>query len=115
MPLYDNPPHRVTHYTSTSGRDDGGGVTLSYVLAQSAIPCSINTSGSSTRELFAQMGIVVTHRIAALASKISATVKRGDKFVADDNSAQYLIQGITYGRAYGNIPPFVYFDVQEQL
>lgn len=115
MPLYDNPPHRVSHYTSASGRDDGGGVTLSYTLAQSAIPCSINTSGSSTRELFAQMGIVVTHRIAVLASKITATVKRGDKFVADDTSASYLVQGITYGRTYGNIPRFAYFDVQEQI
>ena len=115
MPLYDNPPHRVSHYTSASSRDDGGGLTLTYTLAQSAIPCSINTSSGSTRELFAQQGMVVTHRIAVLASKVTATVKRGDKFVAEDTSASYLIQGITYGRAYGAIPPFAYFDVQEQL
>lgn len=115
MALYDNPPHRVAHYTSASGRDDGGGTTIIFTLAQSAIPCSINSSGSSTRELFAQQGIVVTHRIAFLASAISATVKRGDKFVAADNSATYLVQGITYGRAYGNIPAFLNLDVQEQL
>ncbi len=115
MPLYDNPPHRVTHYTSASGRDDGGGTTLTFTLAQSAVAVSINTTSSSERELFAQLGMIVTHRVAALLSKFTTAPKRGDKLVADDNGATYHVLGISAGRSYGNIPAFVYLECQEQL
>jgi hypothetical protein len=115
MPLYDNPPHRASHYTSASSTDTGGGVTLTYTLAQAAVPCSINTAGSSERELFAQQGIVVTHTIAILASAITTIPKRGDRFVTDDRNENYHVQGIRYGRAYGRVPEFVYLSTEQQI
>lgn len=115
MPLYDNPPHRASHYTSASTTDTGGGVGTTYTLAQFAVPCSINTASSSERELFAQMGMVVTHTIAILASAITTIPKRGDKFVTEDRSESYLIQGIRYGRAYGRVPEFVMLNCQQQI
>ena len=51
MALYDSPPHSVTSYTLTTSRDAGGGASYTYTSAQSAIPCSINTSSASTTEL----------------------------------------------------------------
>lgn len=115
MPLYDNPPHAVNTYTVASTQDTGGGTGLTYTLAQSSVPCSINTSSSSERELFAQQGIVVTHRVAFLSSVLTTPLTRGMKLVATDNSASYHVRGISTGRAYGNVKAFTYADCEEQL
>jgi hypothetical protein len=115
MALHDNPPHRVALYTSASGTDAGGGVSLTYTLSQSAIPCSINTASSSEQERFAQQGMVVTHTVAFLASVFTTTPKRGDKIVTADRTESFHVRGISYGRAYGNIPAFVYLACEQQL
>ena len=113
--LYNNPPHRVALYTSASGTDAGGGVVLNFSLAQSAIPCSINTASSNERDLFAQMGITVTHTVAFLASEFTTTPKRGDKLVTADRTESYHVRGIRYGRAYRKVPAFIYLDCEQQL
>ncbi len=115
MPLYDNPPHRITVQSVASGTDAGGGVTLSTTTVQTGLKCSINTTGSSERELFAQEGITVTHRVAVLSSLLTAPIQRGWQIVAEDTGATFLVQGISRGRAYGRIPSFTYLDVSEQL
>ena len=115
MALHDNPPHRVTTYTVASSRDTGGGTTLTYTAADSALPCSIDTAGASERETFGQQGIVVTHKIGILTSAITTAVVRGMKVVADDTAKAYHVNGISAGRAYGSIPAFTYLFVAEQL
>lgn len=115
MALYDNPPHRVTSYTVVSSTDGGGGVTLTYTAAQAAIPCSINTASASEREIFAQMGQVVTHTIAILSSAITTPIVRGMKVVADDTSLSFHVEGISAGRSYGSIPAFTYLHCSQQL
>lgn len=115
MALFDNPPHRASHYTSASTQDAGGGTGTTYTLAQSAVPCSINTASSSEQERFAQQGMTVTHTIGILASKLTAIPQRGDKFVTDDRSESFHVRGISYGRAYGNVPAFVMLFCEQQL
>jgi hypothetical protein len=115
MALHDNPPHRVAHYTSASGTDTGGGVTITYTLAQSAIPCSINTASSSEQERFAQQGMTVTHTVAFRSSVFTTVPVRGDKIITADRTESYHVRGISYGRAYGNVPAFVYLYCEQQL
>lgn len=115
--LWDNPVHRVSSYTSEASRGDGGGTTLTFTLAQAAIPCLINTSSASEVELFAQQGIRVTHTVSFKATALTTALSRGMKLVADDNSASYHVKGIRTGRGspLGTIPAFVYADCEEQL
>lgn len=117
MPLYTNPRHRCSSYTVDSGLDSGAGTKLTYTLAQSAIPCSINTASAATIEIFNQKGIVVSHTIGFLASTLTTTLVQGMKLVADDTGDTFLIQGIRQGRAAPNnsIPALVYADVSSQL
>jgi hypothetical protein len=113
--LHDNPRHRASLYSVASGTDNGGGTTLAYTLAQSAIAVSINTASASTQELFAQQNIVVTHTIGVLTSKLTSTPQRGWKVVV--GSAAYHIEGIRSGRASpnGTIPALLYLQVRELL
>ena len=115
MALHDNPPHRVTTYTVASSRDTGGGTTLSYTAADSALPCSIDTAGASERETFGQQGIVVTHKIGILTSAITTAVVRGMKVVTDDRSESYHVRGVSAGRSYGSIPAFTYLFCEMQV
>jgi hypothetical protein len=115
MALYDNPPHRVTTYTSDASRDAGGGTVVTWTAAQSGLPCSINTASASEREIFAQMGIVVTHTIGVLTSAITTPVVRGMKVVTGDRTESYHVRGISAGRAYGNVPAFTYLFCEQQL
>jgi molybdopterin synthase catalytic subunit len=116
MALHDNPPHRVTTYTSVTDNDDGGGGTaLTFTTAQSALPCSIDTASASERELFAQQGIVVTHKIGILTSAITTAIVRGMKVVTDDRSESYHVRGISAGRSYGSIPAFTYLFCEMQV
>ena len=57
MPLWDNPPHRVSSYTSANAGDSAGGHATTYTAAQSAIPCIINTASGSEQALFAQQNL----------------------------------------------------------
>ena len=115
MALHHNPPHRVHSYTVGSSRDTGGGTDLTYTLAQSSIPCSINTASATERELFGQQGIVVTHTIGILTSAITTAITRGMKVVATDTSKAFHVHGISAGRKYGTIPAFTYLHCEEQL
>jgi hypothetical protein len=115
MPLWDSPPHRVTVFSVASGTDAGGGTTLTYSSLQAAVPCIINTSSSSERELYAQQGVVVTHTVSFLKSAVTTTFARGMKLVADDTGASYHVKGIRNGRAMGSVPAFLYLDCEEIL
>lgn len=115
MPLWDSPPHAVNVQSVASGTDAGGGTTLTYTTEQSAAPCSINTADSSTRELFAQQGVVVTHTVAFLSSALTTALARGMKLVATDTGASLHVMGISAGRAYGNVPAFTYAHCEEQI
>ncbi len=115
MALHTNPPHAVTTYTVTSSTDSGGGVSLTYASAQSAVACSINTAGASERELFAQQGVVVTHTIGFLTATLTTALSRGMKFVADDTGLAFHVRGISHGRSYGGVPAFTYAYCEQQL
>lgn len=115
MALYDSPPHLITTYTSAAARDAGGGEVITYTAAQAALPCSIDTAGASEQLLFAQQGIVVTHKIGILTSAITTPITRGMKVVTDDRSESYHVRGISAGRSYGNIPPFTYLYAEQIL
>ena len=115
MALHDNPPHTVDTYTCASGTDSGGGVTLTYTVADSAVPCSINTASASTVEMYAQQGMRVSLTVAFLASALTTTLTRGMKLITGDTAKSLHIEGIRQGRAYGSIPAFVYADCSEQL
>lgn len=92
-------------------------MTLTFSLAQSAIPCSIDTMSSSEREMFAQQGMIVSHRVGIRSELLSTAVKRDDQFRPDDTGAIYTIRGISAGRAYAElgIPAFTYLMCDEQL
>ncbi len=113
--MFDRLPMRATIQSLSTATDAGGGVQLAYSTAQVGVKCSINTASASTRELFAQMGMVVTHRVAFLASDLTVTVQRGWQIITDDRSETYTVRGISRGRAYGPIPEFVYLDCESQL
>lgn len=115
MALFDAPPHTCTILgPPTITRDDGGGTVVTHSTTRQAdVPCSINLSSSSERELFAQQGITVTHRIGVRTSTLSSAVARGDKVTVGGLS--YLIRGISAGQAYGGIPALTYLDVEQQL
>lgn len=115
MALHDDPPHRSSISTLTTGTDLGGGVTHTFTTAQSDIPCSINAASSSEVERFARMQITVSHTVAYLASAMSVALAPGMKITNDRTSAAYHVHGIRSGEAYGSIPRFVYADVQELL
>jgi hypothetical protein len=114
---YDNPSHRVSSYTSEPSRDGGGGTELTYTLAQSAIPVSINTASANTIALYGQSAILVTHTIGVLGSYITTALTPGMKFVTDDRTESYLFRGIRKGRASpsGSIPALTYIDVEQIL
>jgi hypothetical protein len=108
MALHDNPPHAVDAYALASSRDPGGGTQSVYTPAQSGVPCSIDTASAAEVERFAQMQQVVTHKLAFLATALTAPLTRGMKLVAADSGETFHVKGIAAGRAYGTIPPFVY-------
>jgi hypothetical protein len=115
MPAYDNPPHSVNTYTSSVSRDLGGGTTVSYAVADSSVPCSINTASASEVEFYRRKDIVVTHTVAFLASALTTTLVKGMRIVTADRSESYHIRGIRRGRAYGSVPAFVYADCEQAL
>jgi hypothetical protein len=109
--LYDNPPHRIS-LSSSVNANQGAGVVTTYTVVQSAVPCLINTASASTRNVFAQMNIVVTNTVGILSSDLTTTPKPGWKVVVDDTGQTFLIQGIRSGResALGTIPALTYLD-----
>ena len=116
MALFDNPPHLANTYTVNAGtRDAGGGTPLTYTIAQSSLPCSIQTASASEREMFAQQGIVVSHTVAYLTATASPAVTRGMKVVNQRTAKAYHVHGISSGEEYGNIPPLSYLYCEEIL
>lgn len=117
MALHDNPPHRATiKGPPTTTRDAGGGETVTWpTTRQSALKCSINTLSGREVEMFAQMGLTVSHRLGCLTSILSSAVSRGDQVVADDTSAVYKVESIERGRSYGNTPSYTYLALNEIL
>lgn len=115
--LYDNPPHRVTLYSSQDANDSGGGQVTTYTLAQSACPCLINMTSANTQQVYAQRQIKVTETIGILSSTLTSTPQPGWKVVADDTGRTAIVQGIRSGRvsALGTIPPLTYLDVDKWL
>lgn len=113
--LWDDPEHRVTIYSVTSGTDAGGGVTLTYSSLQAAVPCQINTASSSTREQYAREQVTVTHTVSFLKSAVTTTFAPGMKLVADDTGASYHVKGIRNGRALMDVPAFLFIDAEEML
>ena len=114
MALHDNPPHSVTLSRPTTSRDAGGGTAVTYSALQSGVPCSINTAGAGEQELFAQQGMVVTHTVAILTSKLTTAPQRGDK-LTDENGLSYHVKGFSAGRRYGSIPAFTYCYCEQQI
>ena len=112
--LYDNPPHRVSLYSSAGANDAGGGVVTTYTLVQSACPCLINTTSANTAVVYAQMNIRVTNTVGILSSDLTTTPKPGWKVITDDASQTFLVKGIRSGResALGTIPALTYLDCE---
>jgi hypothetical protein len=115
MALYDDPPHSVDTYTVVSGSESGGGVTLTFTLAQSGVKCSIDTASADEQERFARMQQVVTHRVGFRASVLTTALTPGMKLVAGDTGGSFHVKGIAKGREYGGVPPFVYAFCEELL
>lgn len=112
MALWENAPHSVDTHSVTSGADDGGGVELTYTVAQSSVRCSINTVSAAEQLRYAQMQIFVTHTVAFLSSDLTTALTKGMKLVATDTSESYHIRGIRKGRAYGSVPALTYADCE---
>lgn len=115
--LWENPPHRVSLYSSTAANDASGGAVETYTAVQSAVPCLINTASANTQLIFAQMQIRVTQTIGILSSELTTTPKPGWKAVADDTGTTLIVRGIRSGResALGTIPALTYLDCEEFL
>lgn len=106
-------PHRADISNQTSGTDDGGGVTATFTVAQSSVPCRENITGSSERELFGQTGMVVTATISFLTSTLTTTIQRGTKIVT--NGRTYHVRGITVSQGQGTIPSITRTTCEQQL
>lgn len=115
MALHDDPPHRVDTYTLTTSTDAGGGVVQNFALAQSALPCSIDTATADEQERFARMQQVVTHKVGILTSKLTTALTPGMKLVTTDRAETYHVKGLAGGRAYGTIPAFTYAFCEQLL
>jgi hypothetical protein len=115
MALYDDPPHSVSTYTPTVAADAGGGDPLSYAVAQTGVPCSIDTASASTVQMYAQDQIQVTHTVAFLSSVLTTPITRGMKLVAGDSGGSFHVEGIRAGRQYSGVPAFTYCDCRELL
>jgi hypothetical protein len=115
MALYDDPPHSVSTYTPTVAADTGGGDPLSYAVAQTGVPCSIDTASASTVQMYAQDQIQVTHTVAFLSAALTTALARGMKLVAGDSGGSFKVEGLRAGRAYGGVPAFTYADCAELL
>lgn len=102
MPLYDNPPHRATIYSSASTTDAGGGSGTDFTLAQSAVPCFAPTVGSGEQERFGQSQIVTQHEIHFKTSALTVALARGMKLVV--NGVNLHVKGIVQNQAAGTIP-----------
>ncbi len=115
--LYDSPPHRMSLYSSSAANDAGGGVDITYTVAQANVACLINTASASTRLMYAQQDIVVTETVGVLSSYLTSIPQPGWKVIADDTGKSLLIHGIRSGRvsALGTIPPLTYLDCSEIL
>lgn len=111
--LWDNAPHRCNTYTASSTTDAGAGTVITYTLAQSDVPCLINTSGANERELFAQMGVVVTHRVSFKTSVLAVPLARGMKIVSGGDV--FHVKAINGGLAFLGVPPLVYAECEQQL
>lgn len=109
MELWLNAPHTCDIYTSASGTDAGGGTTLTYTIAQSSVPCSINSASASEQLRFAQQNQVVTHTVAFLSEVLNVTLTPGMKLVGQDGESLH-IKGINTGFAYAelDIPALTY-------
>lgn len=115
MALYDEPEHAVTIYgppTVAAGTSGGDVITWGTVRA-SGVPCSINTTGASTQDRFAQPGIVITH-VVAFGPDVTLP-RRGDKLVADDTGLSLHVRGLRTGRACGGVGSLTYADCEEVL
>lgn len=115
--LYDNPPHRVSLYSSVNANDAGGGAVTTYTLVQAACPCLINTASANTQLVFAQQQISVSLTVGILSSDLTSTPQNGWKVVADDTGLTLYVKGIRSGResALGTIPALTYLDCSEYL
>lgn len=114
--LWDNPEHTGTLYgPPTATRDSAGGTTIAWpTIRQASIPCLINTAGASEQERFRQQQIVVTHTVSILRSALTTDPARGDKFTSSEGQS-FHVHGISLGRAFMNIPAFVYLHCEELL
>jgi hypothetical protein len=119
MLLWDRPAHRCALYSVASSRDGGGGTTLTYTLEQSAIPCSVNTSGANESELFGQQNQSVSHTVGIRSEVLNVTPVPGWKIVVADLSISLHIEGIRRGRTppsgLGLLPAVYYFACRELL
>ena len=107
FPLWDYAPHTCSVYSCASGRDEGAGVTLTYTLAQSDVPCSINSASASEQERFAQVNQVVTHTVGFKSSVLTVTLTPGMKLVGQDGESLH-IKGINTGFSWGPVPALTY-------
>ena len=110
MALYDNPEHACSVYDVTSGTDAGGGVSLTYTLSQSGIPCSINLTGASRQERHGREVIVRTYSVGFLGSAVTLT--DGCKLVTSDSRTLHVTAFRT-GYAYGGIDALTYAEAEE--
>lgn len=113
--LFDNPPHRVSIYSTSTSQDAGGGVTLNYSAtpAQAAVPCLLNTASARTVDWYSQSGNLVSHTVAFASSALAVALTNDMKFTDDDTGKTYKIVGIRAGRAMGTVPALTYADVQQ--
>ena len=111
--LYDDPPHRVSLYSSAPTNTNAGTATMNYALEQAACPCLINTASANTQVMYAQSQIAVTMTVGILSSALTTTPKNGWK----DTGLTLFVKGIRSGRvsALGTIPPLTYLDCSEFL
>lgn len=117
MSLLDSLTHTVTVYgPQTATRDSAGGTNITWpTTRQASVPCLINTASASEVDRFSQMGMQVSHTVAFRSSDLTSALARGDKLTADDTSESYHIEGISAGRAMGNIEAFVYAHCSQLL
>ena len=102
MPLWDSPPGQtfsVDVYYPTSTQDAGGGTSLSYTLRTAGVLGILNSASSSEKEMFAQMGMTVSHTFVHYGT---TTAQRGDKLLYSGRSLHVV--GINVNEAMGTIP-----------
>lgn len=121
--LYDDPPHRLALYRTTTAEDSAGGRQVVEELVQDDIKVSFARYGAALRSQFDQTQMVVPGRIGVSTELLDEIPQRGWTGKVTHTYTGQVQQvifsgaggGVTVGEEYGGIASLTHFSVEVLL